>query len=95
MDRIKFNQLAAAVANAFGTDRQLLFKRSKKPHIVEPRHILWLVANKNDIRICHIENFTEENGLDVCHSTVIRGIAKAEKLAKFDDRVSSLIESLT
>lgn len=94
MDRIKFNRLATEVANAFGTERQLLFKRSKKPHIVQPRHIMWLVANNNDIRICHIENFTRENGLDVHHSTVIRGIEKAKTLAKFDDRVSDLIDSL-
>lgn len=95
MDRVKFNSLAASVAKAFGTDVRLLFKRSKKPHIVQPRHVLWLVASRNDIRVCHIENFTEENGLEVCHSTVIRGIARAETLAKFDDRVSSLIDSLT
>ena len=95
MDRVKFNKLAGSVANAFGTNVRTLFKRSKKPHIVQPRQVLWLAASKNDIRICHIENFTKENGLEVCHSTVIRGIERAEKLAKFDERISDIINTLT
>ena len=52
MSRIKFNQLADDVAKSFGTDRELIFKRSKKPTITQPRHILWLLADRHAIRPC-------------------------------------------
>ena len=94
MDRVKFNNLAKIIAKAFGTNKQLLFERSKQAHIVQPRHILWLVASKNNIRPCRIEAFTKENGLNVCHSTVTRGIDRAKLLVKTDERVQELVESL-
>ena len=40
MDRIKFNQLADDIANAYGTDRESLFERSKKQFDTQPRHLL-------------------------------------------------------
>jgi len=95
MDRVKFNSLASDVAKAFGTDKEVLFLRSKQPHIVHPRQVLWLTAKKNGMRLCLIENFTKENGLDVCHSTIIRGIRKAEELVDSDLRVYDLVEELS
>ena len=95
MDRIKFNQLADDVATAFGTDRSLIFKRSKKPIVTQPRHILWLLADRHSIRPCDSKGFTEENGLVVSSSTIIRGIDRAEQLIKFDKELNQIVKQLS
>lgn len=95
MDRIKFNQLADDIASAFGTDREMLFKKSKKPIITQPRHILWLLATRHNIRPCDTVGFTEENGLKVCPSTIIRGVDRAEELIKFDKELNQIVNQLS
>ena len=77
MDRFEFNQLVKAIAKAYYINAEKLFERSKKQHITQPRHILWYVCHKRGMRNVFIENFTEENGLEVNHSTIIRGISRA------------------
>lgn len=95
MSRIKFNQLADDVASAFGTDREMLFKRSKKPRITQPRHLLWLLASRHNIRPCHTVGYTEENGLTVSPSTIIRGIDRAEELIRFDKELNQIVKQLS
>lgn len=94
MDRIEFNKTADTIAQAYGTNKRKLFERSKKQHIVQPRHLLWYVCGKNGIPNAYIEAFTEENGLKVKHSTIIRGISRAEEIIKSNERVRNLSESL-
>tara|TARA_R110000851_G_scaffold318820_2_gene482872 strand:- start:151 stop:441 length:291 start_codon:yes stop_codon:yes gene_type:complete len=94
MDRVEFNRAAKTIAKAYGTQKSKLFERSKKPHIVEPRHLLWYVCDKNGMRNTYIENFTEENGLKVKHSTIIRGISRAVQVVKTNDLVRKLSEKL-
>jgi chromosomal replication initiation ATPase DnaA len=95
MSRIKFNQLADDVAKSFGTDRDLIFKRSKKPAITQPRHILWLLADRHAIRPCSSWLFTSENGLEVSPSTIIRGIDRAEELIRFDKELNQIVKQLS
>ena len=94
MDRVKFNQLADDIANAYGTDRESLFERSKKQFDTQPRHLLWYVCSQKGIRNVFIEAFTSENGLNVKHSTITRGISRAEKIIKNNERVRKLSETL-
>ena len=95
MDRIKFNNIARIVSKSFGTTKSKLFEKSKEPHIVQPRHVLWLACMENGISQPSIRGFTEENGLKVHRTTVLRGIESAERLAKYDKRVETLIKSIT
>jgi peroxiredoxin len=46
------------------------------------------------MRNTYIENFTEENGLKVKHSTIIRGISRAVQVVKTNDLVRKLSEKL-
>jgi len=94
MNRVEFNKAARTIAKAYGTTKEKLFERSKKQHIVEPRYLLWYVCDKKGMRNTHIENFTEENGLKVEHSTIIRGISRAEQTISGNERVRNLSEKL-
>ena len=94
MDRIKFNQLADDIANAYGTDRKRLFERSKRQFDTQPRHLLWYVCSKRGIPNVFIEAFTSENGLEVKHSTISRGISRAVTIIKNNERVRKLSETL-
>jgi len=94
MDKIKFNQLADDIASAYGKDRDLLFKRSKKQLDTQPRHLLWYVCKKKGIPNVFIETFTRENGLDVNHSTISRGISRAVTIIKNNEQARKLSETL-
>jgi len=94
MDRIKFNQLADDIANAYGTDRESLFERSKKQFNTQPRHLLWYVCSKRGIPNVFIEAFTSENGLEVEHSTISRGISRAITIIKKNEQARKLSEKL-
>jgi hypothetical protein len=94
MDRIKFNQLADDIANAYGTDRKRLFERSKRQFDTQPRHLLWYVCSKRGIPNVFIEAFTSENGLEVKHSTISRGISRAITIIKKNEQARKLSEKL-
>jgi hypothetical protein len=94
MDRVKFNQLADDIANAYGTDRSRLFERSKKQIDTQPRHLLWYVCSKRGIPNVFIESFTNENGLEVNHSTISRGISRAVTIIKRNEQARKLSETL-
>ena len=87
MDRIKFNQLADDIANAYGTD-------SKRQFDTQPRHLLWYVCSKRGIPNVFIEAFTSENGLEVKHSTISRGISRAVTIIKKNEQARKLSEKL-
>jgi peroxiredoxin len=69
MDRIKFNQLADDIANAY-------------------------VCSKRGIPNVFIEAFTSENGLEVKHSTISRGISRAVTIIKRNEQARKLSEKL-
>ena len=94
MDRIKFNQLADDIANAYGTDRKRLFERSKRQFDTQPRHLLWYVCSKRGIPNVFIEAFTSGNGLEVKHSTISRGISRAVTIIKKNEQARKLSEKL-
>ncbi len=94
MDRIKFNQLADDIANAYGTDRKRLLERSIRQFDTQPRHLLWYVCSKRGIPNVFIEAFTSENGLEVKHSTISRGISRAVTIIKKNEQARKLSEKL-
>ena len=94
MDRIKFNQVADDIANAYGTDRKRLFERSKRQFDTQPRHLLWYVCSKRGIPNVFIEAFTSENGLEVKHSTISRVISRWVTIIKRNEQARKLSEKL-
>ena len=94
MDRTIFNDAAYHVASAYGVSESSIFKETKRPSITEPRQVLWMICDKKGIRISAIRDFTNERGLPIHQSTVIRGIARAKKIADIDRRVYDLIAEI-
>jgi len=53
-----------------------------------------MICDKKGIRVSAIRDFTNERGLPIHQSTVIRGIARAKKIADIDRRVYDLIAEI-
>ena len=93
MNRTIFNDALYHVASAYGVSESALFISTKRPSVTEPRQVLWMICDTKGIRVSAIRDFTTERGLPVHQSTVIRGIARARKIADTDRRVNDLILS--
>ena len=91
MNRNIFNDAAEKVASAYGIPERSIFTRSKRPLVTEPRQVLWMICDKTGLRVSAIRDLTNERGLSIHQSTVIRGIARAKRIADVDRRVNDLI----
>lgn len=94
MNRHIFNDVLAQVSSAYGISEKAVFKRSKRPSVTEPRQVLWMIGYDKGLRISELRDFTNDEGLQIHQSTVIRGIERARKIADVDRRINDLALSI-
>ena len=89
-----FNQYAQKIADLFGVDKQELFVKSKKRDLVDARHLLYYLCFHRPMRLISIQNFMEENGYKVGHSSVIHGINSIQNKVNDDRDYLSIIKDI-
>ncbi len=67
-----------------------LFMKSKKQVFCEPRHLLYYVCSKRNMRLVDIQRYLKDFGYESLHSPIKNGIEKAEKKIKKDKDVKAV-----
>ncbi|NKC02123.1 MAG: hypothetical protein GKR90_26990 [Pseudomonadales bacterium] len=79
-----FMQYADAVAEQFHLSLDQMFEKSKRRECVDARQMLYYLCMERPIRVSYIQRFMEEEGLALCHSTIIHGYKRAKKIIESD-----------
>lgn len=79
-----FEKYATAVAKEFHLSTDEMFEGSRARECVDARHMLYYLCVERPIRTSYIQKYLKENGLEVCHSTIIHGYKKAKVLVDSD-----------
>ena len=69
------------VCDAYSISPDALFVKSKRRDIVDARQLLYFLCSESPMRIRYIQQYMEENGYKVGHSTIIHGIKRVEERA--------------
>jgi chromosomal replication initiation ATPase DnaA len=89
-----FSSYVSHVCDAYSISPDALFVKSKRRDIVDARQLLYFLCSESPMRIRYIQQYMEENGYKVGHSTIIHGIKQVKEKKKSDsifDRESNRI----
>jgi chromosomal replication initiation ATPase DnaA len=89
-----FNQYTDSILELFGIPKEDLFCKKKAKPIVEARHMLYYLCFRNEVAICYIRKYMEQNGYRIAHHSVRYGIRSVENRMKEDNEYASLVESI-
>jgi len=80
-----FNKLATEVAEVFGVNEEDIFKKSKERTGVDARYLLYYLCKVNKMKLTYIQNYMNDRGYSIPHSTIHHGIKDISK--KVDEDV--------
>ncbi len=82
------------VCNVYSISPVDLFVKSKRRDIVDARYLLYFLCSERPIRIRYIQQYMEENGYKVGHSTIIHGIKQIREKSEYDDDYKVIINNI-
>ena len=94
MKREIFDRYATAIANRFNLTLDEMFAKNKRRDSVDARQMLYFLSRERPIRISYIQNFMEENGHIVTHSTIIHGYNKAKESIDNDQDYAEVVNMI-
>jgi|TARA_E500000305_G_scaffold10743_1_gene7272 chromosomal replication initiation ATPase DnaA len=74
-----FNKYAQTVANIFGITPEDIFTKTKERTCVDARHLLYFVCKNRPMRITYIQQYMNDNGYNINHSSIIHGINQVQE----------------
>jgi chromosomal replication initiation ATPase DnaA len=89
-----FNLYVGKVTDLFHISREELFTKTKKKTSVDARHLLYYLCFSRPMRIKYIQDYMEDNGYKISHSSVIYGINTIESKMGSDEDYVDVIEKL-
>lgn len=89
-----FNSYANIIAKRFDIAKDDLFKRTKRRDLVDARHLLFYLCAKRPMRVKSIQDYMEQNGYKINHSSVIYGIDAVAEKVKSDKDYVSIVRSI-
>jgi len=90
-----FNGYASQVSEAYSILPNELFIKDKRRDIVDARQLLYYLCYKRPMRIRYIQQYMQENGYKISHSSIIHGIKQVEKRAKSDADYKTIINNIS
>ena len=94
-----FSGYVSYVCNVYSISPVDLFVKSKRRDIVDARHLLYFLCSERPMRIRYIQQYMEDNGYKVGHSTIIHGIKqireKSENDADYQKIINDIKECIT
>ena len=89
-----FLKYADAVAEQFHLTLDQMFEKTKRRECVDARQMLYYLCMERPIRVSYIQRFMEEEGLTLCHTTIIHGYKQAKKTIENDKDFSLVANSI-
>jgi chromosomal replication initiation ATPase DnaA len=89
-----FNQYVEKVLDLFNMDRETLFSRTKKRHIVDARQLLYYLCYNRKIQCVTIKDFMLENGASIHHNSIANGIKNVKLKFEEDRDYKAIIKEL-
>ncbi|QDP59014.1 MAG: hypothetical protein GOVbin1678_56 [Prokaryotic dsDNA virus sp.] len=94
MKREIFNNYVLKIIDLYRISKEDFFTKTKKRACVDARHFVYYLCHKRNVRIRYIQDYMEENGYEITHSSVIHGISKMSKEVEKDGDYLPVIEKL-
>lgn len=89
-----FNQYVDRVTDLFNIDRETLFSKSKKRHIVDARQLLYYLCYNRQIQFVIIKKFMVDNGASILHNSIINGIKNVKAKIEEDKDYQTIIKDI-
>lgn len=90
-----FEAYVDAIYKRFNIDSPVeLFVKTKRRDIVDARYILYYMCRKRPMRIRYIQQYMQDKGYTISHSSIIHGVAQITRLVEEDSDWRNLIEEL-
>lgn len=74
MKEQRFKNYSSVIADGFKIEEHKMFVKSKKPSVVDARHMLYFTCYGNDFNIFAIQKCMQDSGYKIGHSSIIYGI---------------------
>ena len=89
-----FTDYVTEVANLYNIDEEQIFEKTKRRGIVDARHLLFYLCYFRPMKLKDIQNYMEQRGLKVGHSSMIYGIGIVQSRIDQDQDYKKVINSL-
>ena len=94
MKQTIFNKYANKVSEAYEISTEQLFTKSKRRDIVDARQLLYFVCADRHMRVRYIQQYMENKGYDVGHSSTIHGIGQVKERLEQDVDYQNFVDSI-
>ena len=89
-----FNQYVDRVIDLFRIDREVLFSKCKKRHVVDARQLLYYLCHNRQIKFIIIKKFMADNGASVFHNSIANGIDNIKSKLEEDKDYQTIIRDI-
>jgi chromosomal replication initiation ATPase DnaA len=89
-----FDRYTDLVCKRFDISREMLFSKTKKREIVDARQLLFFLCYNRPMSMAYIQKFMLKGGLNIAHTSIIKGIRNIEDKLKYDEDYISVVTNL-
>jgi chromosomal replication initiation ATPase DnaA len=89
-----FNKYVERICKRFSITPEQLFNKTKKANIVDARHLLYYVCLHRPMKVITVQEYMEENGYKINHSSVLYGIKSITDKITHDKDYKKVIDDI-
>lgn len=89
-----FNQYVNKVLETYELDEESLFEKNSKRRVSEPRHMLYYLCYKRNMKLITIQELLEDRGYITKHQPIKHGVNVIAKKIKEDQDYKVLFDRL-
>jgi len=89
-----FNKYVDRICKRYNITPEQLFTKTKKTDIVDARHLLYYLCFNRPMKLITIQNYMEENGYSINHSSVVYGISSIRSKSEEDRDYKKIIKDI-
>ena len=89
-----FDKYVERICKRFKISEEQLFTKTKKTDIVDARHLLYFLCYNRPMKLITIQNYMEEKGYTINHSSVVYGIGSIQTKSEDDRDYKKIIKEI-
>lgn len=89
-----FDRYVERICKRFKITPEQLFTKTKKTDIVDARHLLYYLCFNRPMKLITIQNYMEDNGYTINHSSVVYGITSIQTKSEEDRDYKKIIKEI-
>tara|TARA_R100001463_G_C3420847_1_gene210244 strand:- start:298 stop:591 length:294 start_codon:yes stop_codon:yes gene_type:complete len=86
-----FNDYVRGVAILYNIEEEQIFEKTKERGIVDARHLLYYLCYYRPMKLKYIQDYMEQRGYSIGHSSIIHGIQSVQKAIDEDGDYQKVI----